>query len=339
MTVSIGINGFGRIGRLVMRAALDNPETTVVAVNDPFMTIDYAAYQIKHDSVHGTLPQEVTIDGDCLVFDGKTRVKFYSERDPASIGWGSSGAEYVCESTGIFTTIESASLHLKGGARKVIISAPSKDAPMYVMGVNHKSYDGSADVVSNASCTTNCLAPLAKVLHEKFGIEEGLMTTIHAATATQLVVDGPAKGGKDWRGGRSAMSNMIPASTGAAKAVGKVLPELDGKLTGMAVRVPTPDVSMVDLTVRTSKACTGEEIDAALKAASESEELRGILGYTDLPVVSQDFVHDKRSSIVDSTACIHLSDTFHKIISWYDNEWGYSNRLVDLALYMKTVDK
>jgi glyceraldehyde 3-phosphate dehydrogenase len=338
MTVSLGINGFGRIGRLVMRAALENPDTTVVAVNDPFMTIDYAAYQIKHDSVHGMLPGTVEIDGDCLVFDGTTKVKFFAERDPASIPWGASGAEYVCESTGVFTTIEKASLHLKGGAKKVIISAPSADAPMFVMGVNHKSYDGSADVVSNASCTTNCLAPLAKVLHENFGIEEGLMTTIHAATATQLVVDGPSKGGKDWRGGRSAMANMIPASTGAAKAVGKVLPELNGKLTGMAVRVPTPDVSMVDLTVRTTKACTGAEIDAALKAASESEDLKGILGYTDLPVVSQDFVHDKRSSIVDSTACIHLSDTFHKVISWYDNEWGYSNRLVDLCLFMKTVD-
>nr|AAF34327.1 glyceraldehyde-3-phosphate dehydrogenase [Trieres chinensis] len=338
MTVSLGINGFGRIGRLVMRAALENPDTTVVAVNDPFMNIDYAAYQIKHDSVHGMYPGSVEVDGDSLVFDGTTKVKFFAERDPASIPWGASGAEYVCESTGVFTTIEKASLHLKGGAKKVIISAPSANAPMFVMGVNHKSYDGSADVVSNASCTTNCLAPLAKVLHENFGIEEGLMTTIHAATATQLVVDGPSKGGKDWRGGRSAMANMIPASTGAAKAVGKVLPELNGKLTGMAVRVPTPDVSMVDLTVRTTKACTGAEIDAALKAASESEDLKGILGYTDLPVVSQDFVHDKRSSIVDSTACIHLSDTFHKVISWYDNEWGYSNRLVDLCLFMKTVD-
>jgi glyceraldehyde 3-phosphate dehydrogenase len=271
---------------------------------------------------------------------GKTKVKFLSERDPSSIPWGENGADYVCESTGLFTTIDKASAHIKGGAKKVIVSAPSADAPMYVMGVNHKKYDGSASIVSNASCTTNCLAPLAKVIHEKFGIEEGLMTTIHAATATQLVVDGPSRGGKDWRGGRSAMSNMIPASTGAAKAVGKVLPELNGKLTGMAVRVPTPDVSMVDLTVRTTKACTGEEIDAALKAAANDadSELNGILGYTDLPVVSQDFVHDKRSSIIDATACIHLSDTFHKIISWYDNEWGYSNRLVDLVIHMSEVD-
>ena len=283
-------------------------------------------------------PKEVDIDGDCLVFDGNTKVKFFAERDPANIPWGDSGAEYLCESTGFFTTIDKAALHIKGGAKKVIISAPSKDAPMFVMGVNNKTYDGSSDVVSNASCTTNCLAPLAKVLHENFGIEEGLMTTIHATTATQMVVDGAAKGGKDWRGGRSALSNMIPASTGAAKAVGKVLPDLNGKLTGMAIRVPIPNVSMVDLTVRTSRPCTGEEMDAALKAASESDDLKGILGYTDLPLVSQDFVHDSRSSIIDSTACIHLSDTFHKVISWYDNEWGYSNRLVDLALFMKTVD-
>uniref|UniRef100_A0A7S4R8V7 glyceraldehyde-3-phosphate dehydrogenase (phosphorylating) n=1 Tax=Ditylum brightwellii TaxID=49249 RepID=A0A7S4R8V7_9STRA len=237
MVAGIGINGFGRIGRLVMRAALDNPNATVVAVNDPFLDINYAAYQFKHDSVHGMYPGTVEVDGDSLVIDGKTTVKFFAERDPAQIGWGATGADYVCESTGIFTTIEKASAHLKGGAKKVIISAPSGDAPMYVMGVNHTNYDGSADVVSNASCTTNCLAPLAKVINDKFGIEEGLMTTIHAATATQLVVDGPSKGGKDWRGGRSALTNMIPASTGAAKAVGKVIPELNGKLTGMAVRV------------------------------------------------------------------------------------------------------
>jgi len=339
---NLGINGFGRIGRLVMRAALDAEDrgVKVVAVNDPFLDITYAAYMFKHDSVHGMYDGTVEIDGDCLVLGGKTKVKFLSERDPSSIPWGENGADYVCESTGIFTTIDKASAHIKGGAKKVIVSAPSADAPMYVMGVNHKKYDGSASIVSNASCTTNCLAPLAKVIHEKFGIEEGLMTTIHAATATQLVVDGPSKGGKDWRGGRSAMSNMIPASTGAAKAVGKVLPELNGKLTGMAVRVPTPDVSMVDLTVRTTKACAGEEIDAALKAAANDadSELNGILGYTDLPVVSQDFVHDKRSSIIDASACIHLSDTFHKIISWYDNEWGYSNRLVDLVIHMSEVD-
>lgn len=341
MTTSLGINGFGRIGRLVMRAALESTkDVTVVAVNDPFLDINYACYQFKHDSVHGQFAGTVEVDGNALLINGKTRVVFFAERNPADIKWGEAGAEYVCESTGVFTTIDKASAHLQGGAKKVIISAPSADAPMYVMGVNHKNYDGSANIVSNASCTTNCLAPLAKVLHENFGIEEGLMTTIHAATATQLVVDGPSRGGKDWRGGRSALANMIPSSTGAAKAVGKVLPELNGKLTGMAVRVPTPDVSMVDLTIRTSKSCSGEEMLAALKEAATNPEsdVYGILGYTDLPVVSQDFVHDKRSSIVDAQACIHLNSTFHKVISWYDNEWGYSNRLVDLAMHMKKQD-
>jgi len=341
MVTKLGINGFGRIGRLVVRAAIEGKQgVQVVAVNDPFLSIEYAAYLFKHDSVHLILPGEVTIEDDFIVYDGKIRIKFLSERNPADIPWGENGADYVCESTGIFTTIEKASEHLKGGAKKVIVSAPSADAPMYVVGVNHTNYDGSAAVVSNASCTTNCLAPLAKVIDQEFGILEGLMTTIHASTATQLVVDGPAKGGKDWRGGRSAMSNMIPASTGAAKAVGKVLPQLNGKLTGMSVRVPTPDVSMVDLTVRTEKPCTKEELHAALKkAATDPEsELFGILGYTDQPVVSQDFVHDSRSSIVDGTACIHLNETFHKIISWYDNEWGYSNRLVDLCAHMSDVD-
>lgn len=338
MTASIGINGFGRIGRLVMRAALDHDGATVVAVNDPFLDLDYAAYQFKHDSVHGMYPGSVEVDKNdsSLIIDGDKKVKFFSERNPADIPWGEAGATFVCESTGIFTVIEKAELHIKGGAKKVIISAPSKDAPMFVVGVNHKDYAGQT-VVSNASCTTNCLAPLAKVLHDTFGIEEGLMTTVHAATATQLVVDGPAKGGKDWRGGRSALTNMIPSSTGAAKAVGKVIPDLNGKLTGMAVRVPTPDVSMVDLTVRTTKACSGEDIANALKAAAEGE-MKGILGYTDLPVVSCDFVHDARSSIVDGDACIHLNDKFHKIISWYDNEWGYSNRLVDLAVYINSTE-
>ena len=288
----------------------------------------------------------VTIDGDCLVLQAsktdstsKTfRVHFFAEKNPSAIPWGDVGAEYVCESTGIFTELAQASQHFTGGAKKVVISAPSKDAPMYVMGVNHTKYDGSANVVSNASCTTNCLAPLAKVLHEHFIIVEGLMTTIHAATATQLVVDGPSK--KDWRGGRSALTNLIPASTGAAKAVGEVLPELKGKLTGMAVRVPTSNVSMVDLTIKTSRPCSGPEMDTVLKDASlnPNSDLYGILGYTDLPVVSTDFLHDKRSSIVDSTACIHLNDTFHKIIAWYDNEWGYSNRLVDLVVHMNFVD-
>lgn len=330
MPVALGINGFGRIGRLVMRAALDNPDATVVAINDPFLTPEYAAYQFKHDSVHGMYPGEVTVkDGDLLIA-GKV-VKFFAERNPAEIPWGQVGADTVCESTGIFTTIEKAEAHIKGGCKRVIISAPSADAPMFVVGVNHTAYAGQT-VLSNASCTTNCLAPLAKVINDKFGIVEGLMTTVHAATANQLPVDGPAKGGKDWRAGRAAMNNLIPASTGAAKAVGKVIPELNGKLTGMAIRVPIPDVSMVDLTVRTEKPAKKEDIYAALKAASEGE-MKGVLGFTDLPVVSQDFVHDARSSIIDADAGITLNDNFHKIISWYDNEWGYSNRLVDLAVY------
>jgi len=330
MPTAIGINGFGRIGRLVMRAALDNPNATVVAVNDPFLTPEYAAYQFKHDSVHGMIAEEVTFGDGCLIIGGTT-VKFFSERNPADIPWGASGADTVCESTGIFTTIEKAEAHIKGGAKRVIISAPSADAPMFVMGVNQTSYAGQT-VLSNASCTTNCLAPLAKVINDEFGIIEGLMTTVHAATANQLTVDGPAKGGKDWRAGRCAINNLIPASTGAAKAVGKVIPELNGKLTGMAIRVPTPDVSMVDLTVRTEKSCSIEEIHAKLKAAAEGP-LKGVLGYTDAAVVSQDFVHDARSSIVDASACMSLNGNFHKIISWYDNEWGYSNRLVDLAIY------
>lgn len=333
MPVSLGINGFGRIGRLVCRAALDNPDATVVAVNDPFLDINYAAYQFKYDSVHGTYPGDVTVEGDCLNIGG-TKVKFFACRDPAEIPWGEVGAETVCESTGVFTKTEKAELHLKGGTKRVIISAPSADAPMYVMGVNHTSYNG-ATVLSNASCTTNCLAPLAKVIHDKFGIVEGLMTTIHAGTANQLVVDGPAKGGKDWRAGRCALNNLIPASTGAAKAVGKVIPELNGKLTGMAVRVPTPDVSLVDLTVRTEKPVSGADLKAALKEAAEGD-LKGILGYTDDKVVSQDMLHDKRSSIIDGEACMALNDNFHKVISWYDNEWGYSNRLVDLAIYVNS---
>jgi glyceraldehyde 3-phosphate dehydrogenase len=332
MPIKVGINGFGRIGRLVTRAALAHPDAEVVAVNDPFLTVEYAAYQLKYDSVHGGVA-DVSFEGDCLVVGGK-KIKFFSEKDPAAIPWGSCGADTVCESTGIFTTQAKAELHLKGGAKRVIISAPSADAPMFVMGVNNTAYAGQT-VISNASCTTNCLAPLAKVINDKFGILEGLMTTVHAATATQAVVDGPCKGGKDWRAGRSSLNNLIPASTGAAKAVGKVIPELNGKLTGMAIRVPTPDVSLVDLTVRTEKAVSGADLLAALKAASEGE-LKGILGYTDEAAVSTDFTTDKRSSIVDASACIALNDNFHKVISWYDNEWGYSNRLVDLAVYCAT---
>jgi len=329
--VKIGVNGFGRIGRLVCRAALENEDATIVAVNDPFLALDYAAYLFKYDSVHGNYPGTVVTDEDsgCLIIDG-TKVKFFAERDPANIGWGSVGAEFVCESTGIFTTTEKASAHIKGGAQKVIISAPSADAPMFVLGVNHETYAGQ-EIVSNASCTTNCLAPVAKVLNDKFGLAEGLMTTVHATTATQLTVDGPSK--KDWRGGRAALVNLIPSSTGAAKAVGKVIPELNGVLTGMAVRVPTPDVSLVDLTFKTKASTSLAEILAALKEASEGE-MKGVLGFTDEAVVSQDFVHDKRSSIVDGKACMSLNDTFHKVISWYDNEWGYSCRLVDLAIYI-----
>jgi glyceraldehyde 3-phosphate dehydrogenase len=330
MSTKMGINGFGRIGRLVCRAAIENPESTVVAVNDPFLSVEYAAYQFKYDSVHGRFPGTVTVDGDCLVVDG-VKIKFFACRDPTEIPWGEAGADIVCESTGIFTSIEKASFHLKGGAKKVVISAPSGDAPMFVMGVNNDKYAGEI-VFSNASCTTNCLAPLAKVLNDKFGIIEGLMTTIHAGTANQLVVDGPAKGGKDWRAGRCALNNSIPASTGAAKAVGKVLPELDGKLTGMAIRIPTADVSIVDLTVRTEKGASKEEILGALKAAAEGE-MKGVLDYTDEKLVSSDFIHEKASSTVDAGACIFLNDNFFKIIAWYDNEWGYSNRLVDLAIY------
>jgi len=347
MTVKIGVNGFGRIGRLVTRAAMEHPgDVTPVAVNDPFLTLDYACYMMQYDSVHGKFPGVVTADTatNSLVISEpcgkKTTIKFFSERNPADIPWGDIGATYVCESTGVFTTTEKAKVHLDGGAKKVIISAPSADAPMYVMGVNQSNYDGSANVVSNASCTTNCLAPLAKIIHDKYGIAEGLMTTVHASTSTQLVVDGPAKGGKDWRGGRAAIANLIPSSTGAAKAVGKVIPSLNGKLTGMAVRCPTPDVSMVDLTIKLVTGCTKEEMCATLKEASESETsgVKGILGYTEDAVVSSDFIHDPRSSIVDGSACIALNDTFHKVISWYDNEWGYSTRLVDLAVHMSTVD-
>ncbi|CDI78463.1 glyceraldehyde-3-phosphate dehydrogenase, putative [Eimeria acervulina] len=337
MVCRMGINGFGRIGRLVFRAAMANPEVEVVAVNDPFMDVQYMAYQLKYDSVHGKFPGEVSVKDGNLVVEGKT-IQVFAEKDPAAIPWGKVGAHYVCESTGVFTNKEKAGLHISGGAKKVIISAPPKDdTPMFVMGVNHEEYQPTLQVVSNASCTTNCLAPLAKVVHEKFGIVEGLMTTVHAMTANQLTVDGPSKGGKDWRAGRCAGSNIIPASTGAAKAVGKVIPSLNGKLTGMAFRVPTPDVSVVDLTCRLSKPAKYEDIVAAIRAASEGP-LKGILGVTEEEVVSQDFCGDKRSSIFDVKAGIQLNDSFVKLVSWYDNEWGYSNRLVDLAIYMSKKD-
>merc|ERR1712154_48438 len=325
----IGINGFGRIGRLVLRAAIAKG-AQVVAVNDPFIPLDYMVYMFKYDSTHGRFQGEVKHDGEFLYVNG-AKIHVFGERDPANINWAAAGAEYVVESTGVFTTTEKASAHTQNGAKKVIISAPSADAPMYVMGVNHEKYDPSQQVVSNASCTTNCLAPLAKVIHDKYGILEGLMTTVHATTATQKTVDGPS--GKDWRGGRGAAQNIIPSATGAAKAVGKVIPELNGKLTGMAFRVPTPDVSVVDLTVRLGKEATYAKICAKLKEASEGS-MKGILGYTEDMVVSTDFLGDQRSSIFDAKAGIQLSGTFVKLVSWYDNEFGYSNRVIDLINHM-----
>lgn len=330
----IGINGFGRIGRLVCRAAIEKG-VQVVAVNDPFMSADYMAYQFKHDSTHGTFKGTVTAKDGKLIINGSV-INVYHSRDPGSIPWGDSKVFAVCESTGVFRTYDKASGHLKGGAKKVIISAPSKDdkTPMFVLSVNEDTYDpAKMDVVSNASCTTNCLAPVAKVLNDKFGIEEGLMTTVHAMTSNQKTVDGPAAGGKDWRAGRAAGNNIIPSSTGAAIAVGVVIPELNGKLTGMAFRVPTQDVSVVDLTVRLKTPAKYDDIKAAIKSVADNDK-RNILGYTEEAVVSSDFIHDSRSSIVDFGAGIALSDKFVKIISWYDNEWGYSNRMVDLALYM-----
>ena len=337
MKAKIGINGFGRIGRLVCRAAMKNNNVEVVAINDPFCSLEYMVYQFKHDSVHGTWDGEVSINGNFLRIDGKD-IMVFNELKPENIKWNSAGADYICESTGVFRTEEKAKKHLEGGAKKVIISAPPKDnTQMYVMGVNHKDYDGSLNVVSNASCTTNCLAPLVKVIDENFGIKEGLMTTIHAMTANQLTVDGPSRGGKDWRAGRSASQNIIPASTGAAKAVGKVLPNIDGKLTGMAFRVPVPDVSVVDLTCKLVNPTTYDDIVNVIKNASKSN-LKGILSWTDDQVVSTDIIDNKHSSILDINAGIMLNDTFVKLVSWYDNEWGYSNRLVELIEYMYSID-
>jgi len=320
---------------------MDNQQTTVAAVNEPFMDLEYMVYLLNYDSVHGKFKGTISArkDGgaEYLVVNSIS-VRVYHEKDPADIGWRASNAHFICESTGVFTSKEKAELHLKGGAKKVIISAPPKDSvPMYVMGVNHQNYSSTDTVVSNASCTTNCLAPLSKVLHDNFGIVEGLMTTVHAMTATQLTVDGPSRGGKDWRGGRAASENIIPSSTGAAKAVGKVIPELNGKLTGMAFRVPTPDVSVVDLTVRLAKPAKMEEIVEKIKQAADGP-MKGFLGYTKAEVVSSDYYSDARSSIFDESACIALNDTFVKLVSWYDNEWGYSNRLIDLACHMAVVD-
>ncbi|AOW28692.1 glyceraldehyde-3-phosphate dehydrogenase [Candida albicans P57072] len=326
MAIKIGINGFGRIGRLVLRVALGRKDIEVVAVNDPFIAPDYAAYMFKYDSTHGRYKGEVTASGDDLVIDGH-KIKVFQERDPANIPWGKSGVDYVIESTGVFTKLEGAQKHIDAGAKKVIITAPSADAPMFVVGVNEDKYTPDLKIISNASCTTNCLAPLAKVVNDTFGIEEGLMTTVHSITATQKTVDGPSH--KDWRGGRTASGNIIPSSTGAAKAVGKVIPELNGKLTGMSLRVPTTDVSVVDLTVRLKKAASYEEIAQAIKKASEGP-LKGVLGYTEDAVVSTDFLGSSYSSIFDEKAGILLSPTFVKLISWYDNEYGYSTRVVDL---------
>jgi len=340
MPAKIGINGFGRIGRLVFRAAIEKgaQEVVICAVNDPFMDLQYMVYQLTYDSVHGKFQGTVEAKDGFLVVNGQ-KIKVFAEKEPANIKWGEAGADYICESTGVYTDGPKASLHIQGGAKKVIISAPPKDnTPMFVMGVNHEKYTSDLTVVSNASCTTNCLAPLAKIINNEFGIVEGLMTTVHATTATQLTVDGPSKGGKDWRGGRCAGSNIIPSSTGAAKAVGVVIPELKGKLTGMAFRIPTPDVSVVDLTVKLGKPATYEQICAAVKKYSEGP-MKGIMGYTKDEVVSQDFVHDARSSIFDEKAGISLNDTFVKLVSWYDNEWGYSNRLIDLAIHMAKTDK
>jgi len=332
--VKVGINGFGRIGRIVYRNALELQDLDVVAINDPFIDLDYMVYMFKFDSVHGRFKGTIEAKDGKLVINGKS-VAVYAERDPAAIPWGSVGADYVIESTGVFTTTAKASAHLTGGAKKVIISAPSADAPMYVCGVNLDSYDPSHKVISNASCTTNCLAPLAKIINDNFGIVEGLMTTVHATTATQKTVDGPSQ--KDWRGGRSVNNNIIPSSTGAAKAVGKVIPSLNGKLTGLAFRVPTLDVSVVDLVVRTEKGATYQEIKDVVKKAAEGE-YKGIVEYTEESLVSADFVGHTASTIFDASAGIQLNSNFVKLIAWYDNEWGYSRRVCDLIKYIAEKD-
>ncbi len=334
MSIKIGINGFGRIGRLVFRASLDHKDIEVVGIND-LITPDYMAYMLKYDTIHGRFDGTVDYTDHSIIVNGH-EIAVFSERSPADLPWGKVGAEYVVESTGLFLTKEKAQGHLDGGAKKVIMSAPSKDdTPMFVMGVNNNTYTTDMNFVSNASCTTNCLAPIAKVLNDKFGITDGLMTTVHSTTATQKTVDGVSM--KDWRGGRAAAGNIIPSSTGAAKAVGKVIPSLNGKLTGMSMRVPTLDVSVVDLTCNLAKPAKYDEICAAMKEASEGE-LKGILGYTDEDVVSSDFIHDSHTSIFDAKAGIALTDTFVKVVAWYDNEWGYSNKVVDLIEYMYSVD-
>mmetsp|Transcript_485 Transcript_485/g.960 ORF Transcript_485/g.960 Transcript_485/m.960 type:complete len:514 (-) Transcript_485:235-1776(-) len=336
--VNVGINGFGRIGRLALKAALQDPKMRVTAINDPFIDVKYMEYMFKYDSAHGRFDGHFEVDeaNSILSINGH-KIKVFSSMKPGEIAWGDANAEYVIESTGAFTKMDGASEHLKGGAKKVIISAPSADAPMFVMGVNEEKYTPDLAVVSNASCTTNCLAPLAKVVNDEFGIAEGLMTTVHAVTATQKTVDGPSK--KDWRGGRAGCHNIIPSSTGAAKAVGKVIPELNGKLTGMAFRVPTLDVSVVDLTVKLNKGASYDEIKAHVKAASESPRLNGILGYTDEDIVSSDILSDPRSSVFDAKAGIALTDNFVKLVTWYDNETGYAHRVLDLINHMAKVDR
>ncbi len=335
MGIKIGINGFGRIGRLVFRAAVAQPEKfELVGINDPFVDPEYMVYMAKYDTVQGKFDGTIEAKDGKLVVNGKA-ITVFSERDPAQIKWGEVGADYVVEASGVFTTLEKAQAHIDAGAKKVVISAPSKDAPMFVMGVNNNEYKTDMNIVSNASCTTNCLAPLAKVINDKFGIVEGLMTTVHSTTATQKTVDGPSN--KDWRGGRAAAGNIIPSSTGAAKAVGAVIPALNGKLTGMAFRVPTLNVSVVDLTATLAKPASYDEICAAIKEASEGE-LKGILGYTEDLVVSSDFIGDARTSIFDAKAGISLTDKFVKLVSWYDNEWGYSNKVLMLIDHMAKVD-
>ncbi len=334
MAIKVGINGFGRIGRLVFRAAVGNPNIEVVGINDPFIDPEYMVYMLSYDTVHGRFKGTASYKDGAIVVNGK-EIAVYACMNAAEIPWSSCGADYIVESTGVYTTTEKASAHFTGGAKKVVISAPSADAPMFVMGVNQDAYTSDMKVVSNASCTTNCLAPLAKVIDDNFGIIEGLMTTVHATTATQKTVDGPSK--KDWRGGRGAAFNIIPSSTGAAKAVGKVIPKLNGKLTGMAFRVPTADVSVVDLTVRIDKAATYDEIKAAMKKAADGE-MAGILGYTEDQVVSSDFIGDARTSIFDAGAGIMLNPNFVKLVSWYDNEWGYSNKVLSLIEHMAVVD-
>ena len=329
MAIRIGINGFGRIGRLVFRAAIKQDDVNIVGIND-LLDVNHLEYLLKYDSVHGNFEGSIKVEQNDLVVDGK-KIKISAERDPLAIGWGSLNTDVVAECTGIFTTLEKAKLHIDGGAKKVVISAPSADAPMFVMGVNHHEVRNDQIIVSNASCTTNCLAPISKVLNDNFGIKEGLMTTVHATTATQFTVDGPSK--KDYRGGRSSLLNIIPASTGAAKAVTKVIPSLQGKLTGMAFRIPTANVSVVDLTVSLINSTSYDEIKAVMKKHSETD-LKNILGYTDEPVVSQDFIGDTRTSIFDANAGMELNSGFFKVISWYDNECGYSNKLIDLAKHI-----